>query len=57
MSLATTQLRFATGMRLAPTRPAVFDEAELAESQPFMQSHKDVFVGATAVRSRGNAPR
>jgi multiple sugar transport system substrate-binding protein len=47
MSSPETQLRFATGMGLAPTRPSVFDEAELAKSQPFMQSLKNVFVGAT----------
>ncbi|HEX2526936.1 MAG TPA: ABC transporter substrate-binding protein [Geminicoccus sp.] len=47
MSSAPTQLRFATGMGLAPTRPAVFDDPELGKSQPFMQSLKDVFVGAT----------
>jgi multiple sugar transport system substrate-binding protein len=47
MSSAPTQLRFATGMGLAPTRPAVFDDPELGKSQPFMQSLKNVFVGAT----------
>ncbi|GAB0114208.1 ABC transporter substrate-binding protein [Acidisoma sp. C75] len=47
MSSPATQLRFATGLGLAPTRPAVFDQPALIKSQPFMHSLKDVFVGAT----------
>jgi multiple sugar transport system substrate-binding protein len=42
-----TQLVFATELGLAPSRPAVFDSAELGASQPFMQTLKPVFVGAT----------
>ena len=47
MSSPETQLRFASDMGLAPTRPGVFDDPALAKSQPFMQSLKNVFVGAT----------
>jgi multiple sugar transport system substrate-binding protein len=47
MSSPETQLRFATQLGLAPTRQAVFDEPQLAEAQPFMQTLKPVFVGAT----------
>jgi trehalose/maltose transport system substrate-binding protein len=47
MSSPETQLRFATQLGLAPTRPAVFDEPALAEAQPFLQKLKPVFVGAT----------
>ncbi|MGH7122215.1 MAG: ABC transporter substrate-binding protein [Acetobacteraceae bacterium] len=47
MSSPATQLRFATSLGLAPTRPAVFDEPKLAQSQPFMQKLKPVFLGAT----------
>jgi multiple sugar transport system substrate-binding protein len=47
MSSPATQLRFATDVGLAPTRPAVFDEAALIKSQPFMHSLRDVFTGAT----------
>jgi multiple sugar transport system substrate-binding protein len=48
MSSPETQLRFATQLGLAPTRPAVFDDPALAAAQPFMQGLKPVFVGATA---------
>jgi multiple sugar transport system substrate-binding protein len=47
LSDPATQLRFATELGLAPTRPEVFDSAELAKAQPFMQTLKPVFVGAT----------
>jgi multiple sugar transport system substrate-binding protein len=47
MSSPATQLRFATALGLAPTRPDVFDEPTLAQSQPFMQKLKPVFLGAT----------
>jgi multiple sugar transport system substrate-binding protein len=47
MSSPATQLRFATELGLAPTRPSVFDAPELAEAQPFMQTLKPVFLGAT----------
>lgn len=47
MSSPQTQLRFATGLGLAPTRPSVFDQPELIAKQPFMHQLRDVFVGAT----------
>lgn len=47
MSSPDTQLRIATGLGLAPTRPSVFDQPELIAKQPFMHTLKDVFVGAT----------
>jgi multiple sugar transport system substrate-binding protein len=47
MSSPETQLRFAVQLGLASTRPAVFDEPDLAKAQPFMQGLKEVFVGAT----------
>lgn len=47
MSSPETQLRFATGLGLAPTRPSVFDQPALIQSQPFMHTLRDVFVGAT----------
>ncbi|RFB76504.1 ABC transporter substrate-binding protein [Methylovirgula sp. 4M-Z18] len=47
LSQPSTQLHFATELGLAPTRPEVFDSPELAKAQPFMQTLKPVFVGAT----------
>ncbi len=47
MSSPATQLRFAIDLGLAPTRPAVYDEPELAKEQPFMQTLQSVFTGAT----------
>lgn len=47
LSSPATQLTFATELGLAPSRPAVFDSAELGKAQPFMQTLKPVFVGAT----------
>ncbi|MDR3493538.1 MAG: ABC transporter substrate-binding protein [Ancalomicrobiaceae bacterium] len=47
LSSPKTQLTFATELGLAPSRPAVFDSAELGKAQPFMQTLKPVFVGAT----------
>lgn len=47
MASPDTQLHYALQLGLAPTRPAVFDGARLAEGQPFMQSLKSVFTGAT----------
>jgi len=47
MSSPATQLHFATELGLAPTRPDVFDDPRLAQSQPFMQKLKSVFLGAT----------
>ncbi|MDQ0469071.1 ABC transporter substrate-binding protein [Labrys wisconsinensis] len=48
LSSPETQLRFAVELGLAPSRPGVFDSAELGKAQPFMQTLKPVFVGATA---------
>jgi multiple sugar transport system substrate-binding protein len=47
MSSADTQLRFATELGLAPSRPAVFDSRKLKLDSPDMVQLKDVFVGAT----------
>ncbi len=47
MSSPETQLKFATDVGLAPTRPAVFDEPALVASQPFMHRLRSVFTGAT----------
>ncbi|MQT15502.1 ABC transporter substrate-binding protein [Segnochrobactrum spirostomi] len=47
LSSPATQLLFATELGLAPSRPAVFDSPELGKAQPFMQTLKPVFVGAT----------
>ena len=47
MSKPETQLHYATELGLAPTRPAVFDSPVLAKAQPFMQTLKPVFLGAT----------
>jgi multiple sugar transport system substrate-binding protein len=47
MSSPATQLRFATDVGLAPTRPAVFDEPALVQAQPFMHQLRSVFTGAT----------
>lgn len=47
MSSPAMQLHFALNGGLAPSRPAVFDEAQLGREQPFMQQLKGVFSGAT----------
>ncbi len=47
LSNPDTQLKFATDVGLAPTRPAVFDRPELAKANPFMVKLKDVFTGGT----------
>ncbi|MCW6507011.1 ABC transporter substrate-binding protein [Lichenifustis flavocetrariae] len=47
MSSPATQLRFALQLGIAPTRPAVYDDAQLGKEQPFMKQLKSVFVGAT----------
>ena len=57
MSSPATQLHFATGLGLAPTRPAVFEEAQLIQQQPFMHTLKDVFVGATPRPVTPNYPK
>jgi multiple sugar transport system substrate-binding protein len=47
MSQPAQQLRFATEVGLAPSKSAVYDDPALAKANPFMQSLKSVFVGAT----------
>jgi multiple sugar transport system substrate-binding protein len=47
MSGPAAQLRFATEVGLAPSRPAVFGESALAKANPFMVKLKDVFTGGT----------
>ncbi|CAM5764142.1 hypothetical protein LMIY3S_01047 [Labrys miyagiensis] len=47
MSSPDTQLHYALQLGLAPTRPAVFENAQLGKEQPFMQQLQSVFVGAT----------
>ncbi|WP_275559363.1 ABC transporter substrate-binding protein [Streptomyces sp. 5-6(2022)] len=47
MSSPKTQLEFATGLGLAPSRPAVFDDPKLAKANPFMVTLKDIFTGGT----------
>jgi multiple sugar transport system substrate-binding protein len=47
MSSADTQLRFATELGLAPSRPSVFDSAKLKADSPDMVQLKGVFLGAT----------
>ncbi|HEX6526322.1 MAG TPA: ABC transporter substrate-binding protein [Streptosporangiaceae bacterium] len=47
MSSPATQLRFATQLGLAPSRPSVYDQAALKAANPFMVSLRDVFTGGT----------
>lgn len=47
MSSPQTQLKWATELGLAPSRPAVYDQPALKKSNPFMVSLKDVFTGGT----------
>jgi multiple sugar transport system substrate-binding protein len=47
MSQPAQQLRFATEVGLAPSKASVYDDPALAQANPFMQSLKSVFVGAT----------
>jgi multiple sugar transport system substrate-binding protein len=47
MSSPDTQLRFALQLGIAPTRPEVFEDAQLGKEQPFMKQLKSVFTGAT----------
>jgi multiple sugar transport system substrate-binding protein len=57
MSSPATQLHYAVGLGLAPTRPAVFEEPQLIQQQPFMHTLKDVFVGATPRPVTPNYPQ
>ena len=47
MSSPSTQLTIAKEQGLAPTRPDLMDDQELAKSQPLMHALKPVFMGAT----------
>jgi multiple sugar transport system substrate-binding protein len=47
MSSPATQLKWATELGLAPSRPAVYKEPELAKVNPFMVSLQDIFTGGT----------
>lgn len=47
LSSPESQKRYALEIAVAPTRPAVYDDPELKEKNPFLVGLKDVFVGAT----------
>src|ERR1039457_496438 len=47
MSSPATQLQWATGLGLAPSRPSDYDQPALAKSNPFMVSLRDIFTGGT----------
>lgn len=47
MSSPETQTRLALNFGLAPSRPAIFQDAKLKAEQPFMASLQSVFTGAT----------
>jgi trehalose/maltose transport system substrate-binding protein len=47
MSSPATQLKWATQLGLAPSRPSVYEQAELAKVNPFMVSLRDIFTGGT----------
>ena len=47
MSSPATQLKFATGLGLAPSRPSVYTQPELAQVNPFMVKLQDIFTGGT----------
>lgn len=47
MSSPETQTRLALNFGLAPSRPAIFQDAKLKAEQPFMASLQNVFTGAT----------
>jgi len=47
MSSPATQLKWATLLGLAPSRPSVYDQPALKSSNPFMVTLKDVFTGGT----------
>ena len=48
MSAPEQQKRVALNFGLGPSRPALFDDAQLNEEQPFMATLRPVFTGATA---------
>lgn len=47
LSSYDSQKHFARMLSLAPTRPAVFDDAEIKSINPFLVELKDVFTGST----------
>lgn len=47
LSSYNSQKHFAKMLSLAPTRPAVFDDAEIKAINPFLVELKDVFTGST----------
>lgn len=47
MSSPPTQLKWATQLGLAPSRPSVYEQPELAKVNPFMVSLRDIFTGGT----------
>lgn len=47
MSSPATQLKWATQLGLAPSRPSVYHEPALAQANPFMVSLQDIFTGGT----------
>ena len=47
MSSPATQLKWATQLGLAPSRPSVYDQPALAKSNPFMVSLRNIFTGGT----------
>lgn len=47
LSSPETQQRIALNFGLAPTRPALFQDAKIKQEQPFMASLESVFTGAT----------
>lgn len=47
MSSPDTQLKFATQLGLAPSRPSVYKQDALQKAQPFMAKLQDIFVNAT----------
>lgn len=48
LSSEASQKRYALEIAVAPTRPAVYDDPELQEKNPFMVGLKEVFTGSTA---------
>jgi multiple sugar transport system substrate-binding protein len=47
MSSPKTQLKVATGLGLAPSRPGVYEDPALEKANPFMVTLKDIFTGGT----------
>jgi multiple sugar transport system substrate-binding protein len=48
LSSEASQKRYALEIAVAPTRPAVYDDPELQEKNPFMDGWKEVCTGSTA---------